>query len=120
MTEQIPAVSAGESTPLSQSSLEGQDTSRDRGEAGRGSRGRGRGRGGGRRDQQTRKNHNNERSFQGESEVKEFKHVTLIENGGPKQVQDIRTACKNYANTKTMPKMYVQMDYHCTLLIKKD
>lgn len=85
MIEQNPAASESESTPLTQSSLKGQDTSRDRGAAGRGSKGRGRGRGDGRHNQQTRNNHNNERSFQGESEVKKFKHVTLIANGGPKQ-----------------------------------
>ena len=38
MTEQNPAASASESTPPTQSSLKGQDTSRDRGAAGRGSK----------------------------------------------------------------------------------
>ena len=38
--------------------------------------------------------------------MKEFKHVTLVANGGPKQARDMHTACQNYANIKAMPNMY--------------
>ena len=94
MTEQNPAAPASESTPTAQLSSKGQNTSRVRGAAERSSRGRG------------KNNHNNKRLFQEDSEVKEFKHVTLVANGGPKQAQDMHMACQNYANTKNMEKIY--------------
>ena len=94
-----------------QSSSKDQDNLRGRGAAGRGSRGRGRGRGG-RNNQKSKKNYNNEKKFQEDSEVNEFKfkHETLVANRGPKQAQEMHTACKNYCNTVMMPNMYQTTD----------